>query len=690
MKKKIQGERGSTLIELMIAASLTTVILTGVYLMWTTMAKSWMTERVKTQLNSDLEVAVTRMKKELRLSSGNEVYYYPSGGSPYTAIAFPIPIDEDKDNLIELDANNNIIWDRTIMYHTYTNADGVVEFRKTTFNPRDNTLTAAQRQEQLDDVAANGDAAGTYNADKATTKTLFSGVKEFEIIPALVTVDGYNSVLAKSDFVSFGSIALTPGNHTLRFEVTGKNGSSSDYRFGIDAIVLSPSGGKREAEELLPPSKSSGDNAENVDLSEVGSWSGYAHLLFHANAVGDYVELQVYHDEWIETNFDNADAVKDGTATKFDTSISPHEIVLYLDGMKETWTADIPTGGSSTAYDANPPSLPSMSDTTLRTIVTKETLSAKGARARVLFRAHPTQHNLQIMSAYIEERSSGQNGVSSTKKQLFFSNTPVIIGTEEDMKTGAVGSGAASITIPAGKEVYSNWADFPIDTQKDYLVTYYISDAGNMYYPSYFPGPATAVNSYYRTGDSANSSTWSTSGTSFSHIVGMAAIQVTHPATGTWTSQIYDTKMDAPVYGNLTFKDQIPINTAVKIYVRASNDEKLADNPAWQSFTSSPSSIPGGVIGRYLQLKDELTTQAPYYDTPLLQRTSVQWPGQQVLVDIGAYFSKDTDYGILKLTVDGQELAKSIEVRMNVSQKYLGRELKSNISSEIEPRNTPK
>lgn len=687
MKMRVRC-RGSTLFEVMIAASVTGMIVGGIYLMWATLSKSWMTERVKTNLNAELQVAITRLNKEMCLSTGNEIYYYPSGSPPYNAVSFPLPVDEDGDKLLEMDANENIIWDRTVAYHSFDNG-GQVELRRTVFNPRDNNLTQAEREEQLESIALNGNAEGTHNSVNASTETVLANLEQFEIIPALVTVDGYNPLLVLTDFISFGSLVLTPGEHTFRFEVTGKNTSSADYHIGIDALVLSPSGGKREAEEMLPPAASSGESADNVDLSAVGSWSGYAHLLFHANQVGDYIEFTLYHDEWIETNFDHADAVQDGTAVKFDASLDPPEIVLYLDGMKETWTAATPTGGSSTGYASAPPDLPEMRGLTLRTVVTKETLESKGERARVLFRAHPTQNSLEIITAYIEERSLEQDGISSTKKQLYFSNLPVVIGTEQDLESGTVGTGPASVVIPAGREVYSNWVELPIDTEKDYLVSFYISEDDNMYSPSYYAGPTGSVNSYYRSGDYANSSAWAGAGSAFAHIVASVAVEVTHPATGFWTSQIYDTKIANPTYGEISWDAVELINTDVKISVRSSDDAEMDDNPAWVEFVSTPGNVPNSQSGRYVQIKVELTSADPYYDTPLLKRNSIRWPGEETVIDIGGYFSKDEDYGIIKLTVDGQELSKSVEVRLKTAETYLERELDSTISSEIEPRNTP-
>lgn len=680
---------GTTLMEMMIAASLTGIMLAGVYLLWANMAKTWITEGVKIGLNQDMQVAISQIKKEIRLSSGSDIFYYPSGSPPYTAVSLPLAVDDDNDNLIELDANDNIIWDKTVIYHTYT-VSGVKQLRKTIFDPRDTGLTAAERGEQLSYVVSNGEGSGTHNGINAATKVLFDNLETFEIDPAVVTYDSYSIVLDRTDFVQFGSVLLDSGSHILRFEVTDKNAVSSDYHFAIDTVTLTPSGGIREAEELLPPYGSSGQVASNVDLSAVGSWSGHAHLLYEAVNVGDYVELEIYNDEWIETNFDDSLAEHDGTSFEFDDSLATPEVVLRLEGMTETWEAEFPTqGGMSTPYNESPPDLPSLSGVTMRTIVTSDSIQTKGERSRVLFRAHPTTNNFEIVSAYIEERTTGQNGDSGTKQQIYFSNTPVTIGTTQTMEDGAIGFGAANIVLPAGFEVYSNWIDMPIDPDKDYLVSYYISSTAGNASPSYFPGPEGVTNSYYQSGDQANNSTWGTSGTAFRHIVGMVDIQVTHPATGVWDGQIYDTKLDDPEYEFIAWTADEPALTDITFYFRSSDDEEFLDDPPWQTFTGSPGVISATSRGRYIQVRAQLTAQAPYFVTPKVKRFNVRWPGAQTVIDIGGYFSRNSDQGIIKLTVDGQELSKSLTVNLKAAQEYLQREFTSTVSSEIEPRNTP-
>lgn len=689
MKKRCgnQFKRGVSLIEFMIVASLIGVILSGVYLIWSSMAKSWMSESIKINLNQELQVAISQIKKEMRLSSGNEIFYYPPGASIYDAVSLPIAEDTDDDNLIEMDADENILWTETVVYHTYTEG-GLNQLRKTVFFPRDNDLSSSERMEQLEAVVTNGNGASTYNGSNASTKILFNSLDSFDITPALVTLDGYSMVLERTNFVQFGSVVLTPGTHTLRFEVTGKNALSSDYHFAIDALVFSPSGGKKEAEELLPASDSSGQTVQNIDLSAIGSWSGHAHLLYQGAAVGDYIELDIYHDEWIETNFDDQDAEQDGVVFNFDSSLSVPEVILTLDGMRETWEAESQTqGGISQAYIPSPPTLPALEGMTFRTIISGSSLQSRGERIRVLFRANPSSNNLHIQSAYIEERISGQDGSGATQVQLFFNNASELIGTEQDLESGAIGGGTDNILIPAGREAYSNWVDFPIDLEKDYLVSYYLSETVGNASASYFAAPSGTVNSYYRTGDFASTSAWSGAGTNFEHIVGLVEIQATHPALGGWTSQIYDTKIDDPGYSQIAWTDVVPSGTDTTLYIRSSDSADMIDNPTWQSYSSSPGVI-SGETGRYVQFKVDLTSDPPYFEAPKLKRVSVRWPGEETVIDVGGYFSKNVDYGTIKLMIDGQELSKSVTVGIDAREEYLQRELNSSITSEIQPRNT--
>lgn len=58
--------------------------------------------------------------------------------------------------------------------------------------------------------------------------------------PAGGVYDGYAPEVTASSPFDHGTIALTAGAHTIRYEVTGKNASSGNYFIGLDAIQLLP------------------------------------------------------------------------------------------------------------------------------------------------------------------------------------------------------------------------------------------------------------------------------------------------------------------------------------------------------------------------------------------------------------------------------------------------------------------
>lgn len=72
-----------------------------------------------------------------------------------------------------------------------------------------------------------------------TTVSIDDGAGNFTTIG---TIDAYAAVSAEDFLTTFTGIALTSGSHTLRFQVTSKNASSSDYYCAIQAFNLRRTG----------------------------------------------------------------------------------------------------------------------------------------------------------------------------------------------------------------------------------------------------------------------------------------------------------------------------------------------------------------------------------------------------------------------------------------------------------------
>ncbi len=71
-----------------------------------------------------------------------------------------------------------------------------------------------------------------------------------------------------------------------------------------------------------------------------------------------------------------------------------------------------------------------------------------------------------------------------------------------------------------------------------------------------------------------------------------------------------------------------------------------------------------------------------------MDNVAIDWPGEAKMCDISGYFAQKPDYGIIKLTVDGQELTKGLEFNLTVSETLQSETYEASLTSEIEPRNT--
>ena len=211
------NSRGFTLTEAMISLGITGVLLGSVMAAYNFSGKAFQLENNRGELRQGLEKALEKMKEEVRLSDGGKILFNPSTASTYTALSIPFAT---------LDANglytysSGITWDRTIVYFLYTNA-GKTELRRS-FITSYNTDTAT-RQAQLDTIVSTGDIpnGGSYSG---TTSTLLTADSiSFTIASTNPTFDGYASSTQLSGNTSFGSVRLTSGNHTIRFQITGKN-----------------------------------------------------------------------------------------------------------------------------------------------------------------------------------------------------------------------------------------------------------------------------------------------------------------------------------------------------------------------------------------------------------------------------------------------------------------------------------
>ena len=704
MTRRHSTSSGFSLTEMVIAFAITTVVVAAAATGWVFFVRGETMNSTQTELDINVRNAMENLKHDLRLSTLDSIYYYPAGPGPYTAISFPMASDTNNDGLVEKAAGgSNVLWTSTVIYHVWKGSPN--ELRKTVFSPRDNSLTAAQCQAQLNSVVSNGDGTHTYGAGNSTTRALFKNLFTWNIWGSGAIYDGYSANKERDPNVSFGSVYLGPGSHEVKFKVVGKNAASSGFNVGIDTLTATACGVEREGESQTV-SNQSGASA-GADYQATGSWSGNYQLLFQATASNNYFSLSIDNDRWEETNFRGQGALCTRTIVGFDPSLSPSDYILQLAGSPGypwspsgrmsapdcfAWTAENQTGSSSQTMNDN-----SLTNCVVRVLLRGNDQSENNGNLRfsgsypyVYFAASPSQP-LQILAAYIAEAATAtnytQNAASAGTPLYFYGDT----GRD----------------IQPGQVVYANPSGlFHMDQDKSYLVTMLIGSSGNpLIWPethSGAPGSYIIPASASPTAADAQAADWSSKSTyPSSNLYGVYAVYCNYPSNGLYTSQIFDTKIDTPIYSTVSWNGIYPYGTSIKMKVRTGAQADLSDAQPWTNiseFASSPATITCGNY-RYVQfqaiLNPDLATFYKGSHSPKLKDVTIKWAGATRVVDVGATMTKGPDYGICEVSVDGNPLTKGLRIDLTIFKEITGwgstnKMITSSMTAEISPRNTGK
>lgn len=689
-----------TLTELLVTLIVGTLFLGIVLSSWYFSYKNWSIERTRARLRVNLAVVMERIKEEMRLSSLTYTSFYPSGALEYTAISFPMAkADTNDSRFLDLDDDGYIEWDKSIIYHIFENPQdsGNYELRRTEFTGNYAYLIdETTRNKQLSDLVQYGEAqALTPNKDNANTETILKSIDSFTIKSQAQLFDGYSSTIQRSDRVSFGNIKLDYGEdgyHDFKFEVVGKNASSSGRKFGIDVLSITPSGYPREAEFYYPlssPHSDSGDGCSNMSMS---GWSGNHYLEYSSDANGDFINLHLYYDLWRESNFDNS--VRDNTMLVGDDL----EIILCTpkQGGMECWSAITEAGADVQTVEIP---LSSANGITVRDILSTSNIERTGDLIRIKFQNLDEDNELRIRKAYIAKRDSsgdGDDAVDGSGVQLFFSDTPLANGTTEPEEYGLKvgddgGSALSSVTMLTDSYVYSNWAECVIEEGEDYFVTAYV-DNGDPGAVSVFltTWSGAEINSYYLEEDYADTASWS--GSTSSTNIYFTESADNWPNQGTVTSPAYDTKLESPNYDEINW-DPVgaPVGSTISLSARSSDNADMSGATAWVTVANGGSLSSTLDNKRYIQFLATLTKNSDYDDYPnypAIDNVAINWPGASTMCEVSGYFTKKPDYGIIKLTVDGQGVTKGLEFSISLSEELQGKTYETSLTSEIEPRNT--
>ena len=643
------------------------------------------------EMDIQVQTAMERIKYDLRLSSLDEMFFYPEGAGPYTAISFPMARDDDGDGAVDLDGDGKIIWDRTMVYHVWSGEPN--ELRLTVFDPRDADLSDSERQQQINSVVGNGGGGLTHNGTNASTTVVFANLFDWTITPAGSIFDGYASEAERAMNVVLGSTLLDNGPHTFTFTAVGKNASSSNYRIGVDTLQVSPSYGEREGEAQWPVTAQSGATAVR-QYKAGGSWSGNYHLYFPADGENDTFTLTMNNDRWEETNFRSLGDWYDDTTVEFDMTVSPYDYVVCLDSMGYDWWANDQTSDSNGVAVTGG----SYAGGAIRVLVRGQEMmngnfiNHDGNRCWVYFRAGGSGAGtgLGIESAYIAECSDSENPSMDAEP-----------GTTVQLYN--MFGGGEAFTIASGNSAWSSLTSFSIDKEKSYLVTFLVDDDADMANPwkwNEVTAP-TAVSGYMIPGTNAPSKTeaaaetWSARSdvATLHSVLGVCAIYTTYPQRGYYTSRIYDTQVDAPTYTTIDWDDSVPWGGAVYLRTRSGSSNDLSDAASWTNI--APRAAPGALSignGRYVQFQAEIQAGSMDYSTPKLKDVAINWEGPTRIVDIGGTFTRGPDFGVFELEVDGAPLKSGVNIELVIYKDVAGlggmHTVTSMLRAEVSPRNS--
>ncbi len=649
MRRYISDGRGFTLTEVMFVAVISVIVIGTILSAWIFTHKAWTIEGERTRLRVDMTKGMETVQDDIRLSSATYIVVYPadSVSGAYTAISMPVA-DTDAAGFYTLDAGGAIEWDRTVIYHIFTDDDGNKTLRRTVYDPRDNTMSDTDRYNQLAAVVS----AGTGGVGSTTDTEFLENLDTFEVAPLPLTIDFYEDSEdpVRMGKVIFGWARMDAGDHTVRFEVTGKNDDSSGYAFGLDYLRIEPCGSRREAEyynSSFAPSGALSSNGKTVNRVYDNTWSNDNYLEYQATAEDDYITITDYYDLWRESTFSDSsrnntmfyeEEVRVKIELPEDRETGKEQIRWYASEQSGDTQQDGRDGYANPGAPTSAPSEPLVIRTVIKNAFIDMDADAgeKADLVRVKFKSSSSDA-LKIAKAYITRRDpivaddsnpeyyNGKVNLDPSGRdideyhmhqQLFF----------EDTSTGDMLEG---VTIEAGEEAWTVWTAFPLivrdsdSTDLDYLVTYYADDVsdssckywqGTSYNTCYITG---ADYSTTELGRAAGTPVWGSDYTIryFSDDICAVSDIDTWENEGTVESNIFDTAEASPVYNQIKWSEDRPAGTNIIMKTRSSEDQFMENATDWSLITGSgvnPHSLSIS-SDRYVQFMAQISTD-PFWE----------------------------------------------------------------------------
>ncbi|MDX9862688.1 MAG: prepilin-type N-terminal cleavage/methylation domain-containing protein, partial [Rhodospirillales bacterium] len=290
--------------------------------------------RTQAELDSDVRRVIERFRFEMRNTARETIVFYPSGAEPYEAVSFALPADQDADGLMDM-VGSNLLWRQTVIYHVWNHSPH--QMRRTQFTNRNPDASLDDRYDQIATVVTDGDGVNAcLSGEQTATVVLFENLFTGRLWHASSSYDGYAPQANTRERLSFGSLPLGPGAHTVNYTIIGKNPDSTGRRLRLDRFAATASGWPVEAEHHL-----SGGIGGTVPylVGQILASAAYG-LVTPTSSDGQALALSLYNDAIEERVFigEGRNVTFSNTVVRFDATDAPYGFapgvqVAKLDGQ---------------------------------------------------------------------------------------------------------------------------------------------------------------------------------------------------------------------------------------------------------------------------------------------------------------------------------------------------------------------
>ncbi len=354
--------------------------------------------------------------------------------------------------------------------------------------------------------------------------------------------------------------------------------------------------------------------------------------------------------------------------------MAPNDFVVQLRGNDIAWTAAEQTGSFVGPCDTN-------------SVFTNTHFLVHINGSELLTNGNWIAHNGRKCQLTFQASPAGKLQIDYAQIYKATYQEEVVLSVGGGSAIATFGGSSMSPVMTNGATATTDPIDFEINATNNYLVIFRVTNPLANH-------PAAWVSQ-----DASLEECWTHSGAwvKTNIVFGLKSIFASYPAIGKYTSQIFDTHLPNPNYGDISWNANIPTGTSLSTKVRSGDQPDLSDASDWSLIPASwvnPRSV-GTSYKRYIQFQALLTSNTVGDSTPKLKDVTIDWSGERQLVNIGGIFTKGPDYGMFEISVDGDPLRSALIVDLEIYKNVLvmnkeSRRVTSSLQVELTPRNSGK